>query len=157
MSLSNKCLNSLPFCGLDDLLALPEHSLSTIYKNIKERYEQNIYYTYLGESLISMNPNRANLSIYDQNYMDYYLNKSIHEVPPHIFAISDIAMRKAFSQPHNEGCCLVITGESGSGKTEASKLILLYVAHRIRSFKKLSNHIRQSNHITKLLMQLWRF
>lgn len=150
MSLLNKFFDSPPVEGLDDLLTLPEHSHASIYKNIKDRYEKNIYYTYLGESLISMNPNRPNLSIYGQDYMEYYQDKPLHEVPPHIFAISDVALRKAFDQPHNGGCCLVITGESGSGKTEASKLILLYIAHQIRSLKQSNN--RQLDDITKYVL-----
>lgn len=89
------------------------------------RYQAAKIYTYIGEVAISVNPYRA-MNIYGNEYISKYKNRELFENPPHIYAIADAAYRDLRQQ--NKDTCIVISGESGSGKTEASKIIMKYIA-----------------------------
>lgn len=64
--------------------------------------------------------------IYKNNLKNYILDRELFENPPHIFAIADAVHREMKQQRRDT--CIVISGESGSGKTEASKIIMKYIA-----------------------------
>lgn len=66
------------------------------------------------------------MNIYGNEYINKYKNRELFENPPHIYAIADAAYRDLRQQ--NKDTCIVISGESGSGKTEASKIIMKYIA-----------------------------
>lgn len=66
------------------------------------------------------------MNIYDNEFINKYKNRELFENPPHIYAIADAAYRDLRQQ--NKDTCIVISGESGSGKTEASKIIMKYIA-----------------------------
>jgi myosin I len=74
---------------------------------------------------VSVNPYRV-MNIYGNEYINKYKNRELFENPPHIYAIADAAYRDLRQQ--NKDTCIVISGESGSGKTEASKIIMKYIA-----------------------------
>lgn len=86
-------------------------------------------YTYIGPVLIAVNPfqliKKKSMSIYSQTFIDYYNKKLIHEVPPHIFSIAEDAFRSMIKDRSNQ--CVIISGESGAGKTEASKQIMQFI------------------------------
>lgn len=71
-------------------------------------YLNGVYYTYIGEVCVSVNPNRPNMNIYGIDYMQMYYGKQLHQMPPHIFAIAGCAYQQTFEQ--NEDSCVVITG-----------------------------------------------
>uniref|UniRef100_M3YAX2 Myosin motor domain-containing protein n=1 Tax=Mustela putorius furo TaxID=9669 RepID=M3YAX2_MUSPF len=81
--------------------------------------------TYTGSILVAVNPYQL-LSIYSPEHIRQYTNKKIGEMPPHIFAIADNCY---FNMKRNsrDQCC-IISGESGAGKTESTKLILQFLA-----------------------------
>ncbi|KAF7245065.1 Unconventional myosin-Ib [Varanus komodoensis] len=81
--------------------------------------------TYIGSVVISLNPYRL-LPIYSPEKVEEYRNRNFYELRPHIFALSDEAYRSLRDQDKDQ--CILITGESGAGKTEASKLVMSYVA-----------------------------
>uniref|UniRef100_A0A452SS89 Unconventional myosin-Ib n=1 Tax=Ursus americanus TaxID=9643 RepID=A0A452SS89_URSAM len=81
--------------------------------------------TYIGSVVISVNPYRS-LPIYSPEKVEDYRNRNFYELSPHIFALSDEAYRSLRDQDKDQ--CILITGESGAGKTEASKLVMSYVA-----------------------------
>uniref|UniRef100_A0A8C9ENB7 Myosin IB n=1 Tax=Pavo cristatus TaxID=9049 RepID=A0A8C9ENB7_PAVCR len=81
--------------------------------------------TYIGSVVISINPYRP-LPIYTPEKVEEYRNRNFYELSPHIFALSDEAYRSLRDQDKDQ--CILITGESGAGKTEASKLVMSYVA-----------------------------
>ena len=81
--------------------------------------------TYTGTILVAINPYQL-LPIYDQEHINRYKDKKIGEAPPHIFAIADNAYY--FMKRGQRDQCCIISGESGAGKTESTKLILQFLA-----------------------------
>ena len=75
----------------------------------------------MGSILIALNPFKF-FPIYNPKYVKMYQNKRLGELPPHIFAIADAAYYTMLQTRQNQ--CIVISGESGSGKTESTNLLL---------------------------------
>ncbi|XP_073820580.1 myosin-VIIa-like isoform X2 [Musca autumnalis] len=111
--------------GVDDMITLGELQEYTILRNLEIRYKQKKIYTYTGSMLVAINPYQV-LPIYTNKEINEYRGKKINELPPHIFAISDNAFQEMQREKANQ--CIVISGESGAGKTESTKLILQYLA-----------------------------
>ncbi|XP_064807139.1 unconventional myosin-Id [Oncorhynchus masou masou] len=115
---------SLEF-GKADFVLLDSVSLEEFIANLKLRFEKGRIYTYIGEVVVSVNPYRA-MNIYGRDTIEQYKGRELYERPPHLFAIADAAY-KAMKR-RNKDTCIVISGESGAGKTEASKYIMQYIA-----------------------------
>ncbi|KAH8271071.1 hypothetical protein KR018_006777, partial [Drosophila ironensis] len=110
---------------VEDMITLGDLQEYTILRNLQNRYAKQLIYTYTGSMLVAINPYQI-LPIYTNREIQLYRNKSLSELPPHIFAISDNAFQRL--QRLKENQCVVISGESGAGKTESTKLILQYLA-----------------------------
>ncbi|XP_052824673.1 unconventional myosin-Ic isoform X1 [Octopus bimaculoides] len=112
--------------GLQDFVLLENFTDPDAFKlNLKKRFKENLIYTYIGPVLVSVNP-YCQLDIYNNDIMQSYRNINFYELPPHIFAIADAAYRSMRGE--NRDQCVLISGESGAGKTEASKKLLQYIA-----------------------------
>lgn len=104
-----------------DLCNLPDLNERTLLENIKSRFQNANIYTYVGSILIAVNPFKF-FPIYNPKYVKMYQNKRLGDLPPHIFAIADAAFYTMLRTKRNQ--CIVISGESGSGKTESTNLLL---------------------------------
>ncbi|XP_072104793.1 unconventional myosin-Ib-like [Mobula birostris] len=111
--------------GVGDMVLLDPLTDESLLSNLKERFSKNEIYTYIGSVVISVNPYKM-LPIYGQEKINEYRNANFYELSPHIYAIADEAYRSLRDRDKDQ--CVLITGESGSGKTEASKLVMSYIA-----------------------------
>nr|XP_033801122.1 unconventional myosin-Ib isoform X8 [Geotrypetes seraphini] len=111
--------------GVGDMVLLEPLNEDSFINNLKKRFDHNEIYTYIGSVVISVNPYRS-LQVYTPEKVEEYRNRNFYELSPHIYALSDEAYRSLRDQDKDQ--CILITGESGAGKTEASKLVMSYVA-----------------------------
>ncbi|XP_045594548.1 myosin-VIIa isoform X2 [Procambarus clarkii] len=120
-----KAMHPTSVQGVEDMISLGDLHEAGILRNLLIRYNENLIYTYTGSILVAVNPYQI-LPIYTVDQIKLYRGKKIGELPPHIFAIGDSCYNnmRRFKQDQ----CIVISGESGAGKTESTKLILQYLA-----------------------------
>uniref|UniRef100_A0A4W5NNK3 Myosin Ic, paralog a n=1 Tax=Hucho hucho TaxID=62062 RepID=A0A4W5NNK3_9TELE len=112
--------------GVQDFVLLENYTSEAAFiENLRRRFGENLIYTYIGSVLVSVNPNK-NLEIYSKAHMERYRGVSFYEISPHIYAVSDNTYRAMRTERRDH--CILISGESGAGKTEASKKILQYYA-----------------------------
>ncbi|XP_042200174.1 unconventional myosin-Ib isoform X2 [Callorhinchus milii] len=111
--------------GVGDMVLLDPLTEDSLLSNLKKRFNKNEIYTYIGNVVVSINPYQS-LPIYTPEMIAEYRKCNLYELRPHIYAIVDDAYRSL--QERDRDQCILITGESGSGKTEASKLVMSYVA-----------------------------
>ncbi|XP_018562187.1 myosin-IA isoform X2 [Anoplophora glabripennis] len=135
--------------GVGDFVLMDKIDLENFMQNLELRFKNGKIYTYIGEVCVSVNPYKT-MNIYGQTYVDQYKGRELFENPPHIFAIAD-ASHKVMKQQGRD-TCIVISGESGSGKTEASKIIMKYIAAVTnqggqKEIERVKNVLIQSNSI----------
>uniref|UniRef100_A0A672Z7M8 Myosin Ic, paralog b n=1 Tax=Sphaeramia orbicularis TaxID=375764 RepID=A0A672Z7M8_9TELE len=112
--------------GVQDFVLLENYTSEAAFiENLRKRFKENLIYTYIGSVLVSVNPYRE-LEIYTKNHMERYRGVNFYEVSPHIYAVADNSYRSMRTERKDQ--CILISGESGAGKTEASKKILQYYA-----------------------------
>ena len=111
--------------GVNDNTELMFLNDAALVWNLKVRYEHEKIYTYTGYILIAINPYK-NLPIYSDELMFEYKGKSIGSLDPHVYAVADHSFRAMKNT--NGGQSVVISGESGAGKTETSKIVMRYLS-----------------------------
>uniref|UniRef100_A0A3B3QQ36 Unconventional myosin-Ih-like n=1 Tax=Paramormyrops kingsleyae TaxID=1676925 RepID=A0A3B3QQ36_9TELE len=118
--------------GIQDFVLLDAFtSESAFLDNLRKRFNENLIYTYIGTLLVSVNPYKE-LNIYTKKQMDIYMGVNFFELPPHLVCvISDNGYRiqkMRHQRKYVNNHFILISGESGAGKTEASKKILQFYA-----------------------------
>jgi len=117
----------------EDMSNLTYLNDASVLYNLKVRYQAKLIYTYSGLFCIAVNPYKR-YPIYTNRVVKIYQGKRRNEVPPHLFAISDGAYMAMLQCHQNQS--MLITGESGAGKTENTKKVLSYFANVGASSKK---------------------
>ncbi|XP_047554574.1 unconventional myosin-IXb isoform X2 [Lutra lutra] len=105
----------------DDLCNLPELTEDNLLKNLRHRFLQQKIYTYAGSILVAVNPFKF-LPIYNPKYVKMYENQQLGKLEPHVFALADVAYYAMLRKQVNQ--CIVISGESGSGKTQSTNFLI---------------------------------
>nr|XP_023023710.1 myosin heavy chain, muscle isoform X22 [Leptinotarsa decemlineata] len=117
----------------EDMSNLTYLNDASVLHNLKQRYYAKLIYTYSGLFCVAINPYKR-FPVYTNRCAKLYRGKRRNEVPPHIFAISDGAYVNMLTNHENQS--MLITGESGAGKTENTKKVIAYFATVGASTKK---------------------
>ncbi|XP_067353616.1 myosin-9-like [Channa argus] len=125
-------MNPPKFNKVEDMAELTCLNEASVLHNLKERYYSGLIYTYSGLFCVVVNPYKF-LPIYTDDIMNMYKGKKRHEMPPHIYAITDTAYRSMMQDREDQS--VLCTGESGAGKTENTKKVIQYLAHVASSSK----------------------
>ncbi|CAN1765909.1 XI-E [Linum perenne] len=116
-----------PAGGVDDMTKLSYLHEPGVLQNLKSRYELNEIYTYTGNILIAINPFQRLPHIYDSHMMQQYKGAPFGELSPHVFAVADVAYRAMINEGKSNA--ILVSGESGAGKTETTKMLMRYLAY----------------------------
>ncbi|XP_049654198.1 myosin-IIIa isoform X1 [Accipiter gentilis] len=106
---------------VDDLATLEVLDENTVTEQLQKGYAKDQIYTYVGDILIAVNPFR-NIDIYSSQHSKLYIGAKRTANPPHIFAVADIGYQSMVT--YNSDQCIVISGESGAGKTQSAHLLV---------------------------------
>ncbi|XP_055702061.1 myosin heavy chain, muscle isoform X20 [Phlebotomus papatasi] len=126
-------VNPPKFEKVEDMADLTYLNEASVLHNLKQRYYYKLIYTYSGLFCVAINPYKR-FPVYTLRCAKMYRGKRRNEVPPHIFAISDGAYVDMLTNHQNQS--MLITGESGAGKTENTKKVIAYFATVGASGKK---------------------
>ncbi|KAI1730163.1 myosin head (motor domain) domain-containing protein [Ditylenchus destructor] len=116
-------MNPPKFEKTEDMANLTFLNDASVLHNLRERYDSMLIYTYSGLFCVAINPYKR-LPIYTENVCKMYIGKRRNEMPPHLFAVCDEAYRNMVNDHENQS--MLITGESGAGKTENTKKVISY-------------------------------
>ncbi|XP_025013441.2 myosin-9 isoform X4 [Ricinus communis] len=116
-----------PAGGVDDMTKLQYLHEPAVLHNLATRYEINEIYTYTGNILIAVNPFQRLPHLYDAYMMEQYKGARVGELSPHVFAIAEISYREMINEGKSNS--ILVSGESGAGKTETTKMLMRYLAY----------------------------
>uniref|UniRef100_A0A4W3JGG4 Myosin IF n=1 Tax=Callorhinchus milii TaxID=7868 RepID=A0A4W3JGG4_CALMI len=129
--------------GVDDMVLLSKITEEAIVENLKKRYMDDYIFTYIGTVLISVNPFKQ-MPYFTDREVELYQGAAQFENPPHIYALADNMYRNMLIDAENQ--CVIISGESGAGKTVAAKYIMSYVS-------KVSGGGGKVQHVKDIILQ----
>nr|XP_057947426.1 unconventional myosin-X isoform X3 [Doryrhamphus excisus] len=112
--------------GVEDMSSLAELHEAAIMHNLYQRYQKDHIYTNIGSILAAVNPYKQISGLYDPERVELYSKHQLGELPPHIFAIANECYRCIWKRHDSQ--CVLISGESGAGKTESTKLLLQFLS-----------------------------
>ncbi|XP_039848778.1 myosin-17-like isoform X8 [Panicum virgatum] len=112
--------------GVDDMTRLSYLHEPGVLDNLAVRYAKNIIYTYTGNILIAINPFQRLPNLVDARTMEKYKGANLGDLDPHVFAIADVSYRQMINEGKSNS--ILVSGESGAGKTETTKLLMRYLA-----------------------------
>ncbi|XP_066507913.1 myosin-IIIb isoform X2 [Hoplias malabaricus] len=130
----------------EDLASLSDLDEKSLLESLTGRFSRNHIYTYIGDILVAVNPFKQ-LPLYEKEVSERYKCHEKRSLPPHIYAVADRAYQSMLGRlgtgPKNQ--CIVISGESGAGKTESTKLLLRQLMELCRANSQLEQQILQVN------------
>nr|XP_057929823.1 unconventional myosin-If [Doryrhamphus excisus] len=129
--------------GVDDMVLLSKITEDAIVENLKKRYMDDYIFTYIGPVLISVNPFKQ-MPYFTEREVELYQGAAQYENPPHIYALTDNTYRNMLIDGENQ--CVIISGESGAGKTVAAKYIMGYIS-------KVSGGGAKVQHVKDIILQ----
>uniref|UniRef100_A0A8C9TGG9 Unconventional myosin-X-like n=1 Tax=Scleropages formosus TaxID=113540 RepID=A0A8C9TGG9_SCLFO len=112
--------------GVEDMSTLAELHEAAIMHNLHLRYQKDCIYTNIGSILAAVNPYKQIADLYDPDAVELYSQHHLGELPPHIFAVANECYRCLWKRHDSQ--CVLISGESGAGKTESTKLLLQFLS-----------------------------
>ncbi|XP_064183579.1 unconventional myosin-X [Anguilla rostrata] len=112
--------------GVEDMSTLAELHEAAIMHNLYHRYQKDHIYTNIGSILAAVNPYKPIAGLYDLAAVELYSQHHLGELPPHIFAVANECYRCLWKRHDSQ--CVLISGESGAGKTESTKLLLQFLS-----------------------------
>ncbi|XP_022991846.1 myosin-12 isoform X1 [Cucurbita maxima] len=115
-----------PPAGVDDMTKLAYLHEPGVLHNLACRFSLNEIYTYTGNILIAVNPFRRLPHLYDIHMMEQYKGAPFGELSPHLFAVADTCYRSMINEQGSQS--ILVSGESGAGKTETTKMLMRYLA-----------------------------
>jgi len=130
-------MNPPKFTKVEDMAEMSCLNEASVLNNLKDRYYSGLIYTYSGLFCVVVNPYK-HYPIYTEKVIEMYKGKKRHEVPPHVYAITDTAYRSMLQDREDQA--ILCTGESGAGKTENTKKVIQYLAHVAASPKGTKGH-----------------
>ncbi|GAV80711.1 Myosin_head domain-containing protein/IQ domain-containing protein/DIL domain-containing protein [Cephalotus follicularis] len=113
--------------GVDDMTKLTYLNEPGVLYNLQRRYALNDIYTYTGSILIAVNPFTKLPHLYNVHMMEQYKGAPFGELSPHVFAVADASYRAMMKEGQSQS--ILVSGESGAGKTETTKLIMQYLTY----------------------------
>ncbi|XP_039162818.1 myosin-11 [Eucalyptus grandis] len=116
----------VPEDGVDDMTKLSYFHEPGVLHNLATRFALNKVYTYTGNILIAINPFQSLEELYNTGVMEKYKGILLGDMSPHVFAIADTSYRAMIDERKN--ISILVSGESGAGKTETTKMIMRYLA-----------------------------
>ncbi|NWR65862.1 MYO1F protein, partial [Bucorvus abyssinicus] len=129
--------------GVDDMVLLSKIAEEAIVENLKKRFMDDYIFTYIGPVLISVNPFKQ-MPYFTDREIELYQGAAQYENPPHIYALTDNMYRNMLIDSENQ--CVIISGESGAGKTVAAKYIMGYIS-------KVSGGGEKVQHVKDIILQ----
>ncbi|XP_050303869.1 unconventional myosin-Ib [Anthonomus grandis grandis] len=138
-------LNLTQEVGAWDTVLLDPLTEDTFIGNLQQRFRRDHIYTYIGNVLISINPFKK-LALYSADLVSNYVRRAPFQLPPHIYGVAESAYRSLTDKGENQ--CIIVTGESGSGKTEAARIVLQFlvlVSGNAPEVKRIKDSLVQAN------------
>jgi len=132
--------------GVPDFVLMDQLTEDAMTENIVGRFKKDNIYTFIGEVVVSMNPYKDISGLYSKAKMQEYKSAYMYEKSPHVYSLSNNVYRKLLQYRRNQ--CVIISGESGAGKTEASKVLMQYLAAVSKSsteVDRVKNQLLDSN------------
>uniref|UniRef100_UPI00358F0F8E myosin-10-like n=1 Tax=Myxine glutinosa TaxID=7769 RepID=UPI00358F0F8E len=141
-------MNPPKFSKVEDMAELTCLNEASVLHNLKDRYYSGLIYTYSGLFCVVVNPYKQ-LPIYTEQIIEMYRGKKRHEMPPHIYAVTDSAYHSMLQDREDQS--ILCTGESGAGKTENTKKVIQYLAYVTTSHRSKETSI--TGELEKQLLQ----
>ncbi|XP_022732061.1 myosin-15-like isoform X8 [Durio zibethinus] len=133
--------------GVDDMTKLTYLNEPGVLYNLERRYALNDIYTYTGGILIAVNPFTKLPHLYNVHMMEQYKGAPFGELSPHVFAVADVSYRAMMNEGRSQS--ILVSGESGAGKTETTKLIMQYLTfvggHAAGDDRSVEQQVLESN------------